>query len=133
LESQLKALSIELGLENSVHFLGRTDKIIEFLSGLDVFLLTSKYEGFGLVLLEAMDAGIPIIASRNSAIPEVLGTDFPNLCETGNDEEFAEKILRLNDLEYRSTVLALQANRLVIFDAPSMARKIYEVYFGEIE
>jgi glycosyltransferase involved in cell wall biosynthesis len=117
-----------MGLESSVHFLGRTSKITEFLSGLDVFILSSTYEGFGMVLLEAMDAGIPIVASRNSAIPEVLGTDFPGLCETGNHEDFSNKILMLNNPDYRDRVLHMQEARLASFGAQIMAQKISNIY-----
>ena len=130
LEQNLRTFAKKLEIENSVHFLGRTSEVIDYLHGLDAFILTSKYEGFGLVLLEAMDAGIPIVASRNSAIPEVLGLDFPGLCETSNHQNFAEKILQLRDLDYRSLVLQRQESRLVLFDAPSMAKKISKIYFN---
>lgn len=130
LEPALKLETSQLGLEYAVQFLGRTDKIMEYILQLDVFLLTSKYEGFGLVLLEAMDAGIPIVASRNSAIPEVLGIDFPGLCETSNHRDFAEKILKLRIPEYRSQVLQVQEERLALFDASSMAKKVIRLYLS---
>ena len=128
LESELKQFAKTLGLSASVQFLGRSSQIFDFLGKLDAFILTSKYEGFGMVLLEAMDAGVPIIASDNSAIPEVLGNDFPGLCTTGDYLDFAEKITRLNDTEYRDSVLRKQEYQLKIFDAESMAAKILEIY-----
>ena len=128
LQEYLLGLCNELGLESSVHFLGRTSKIIEFLTEIDAFILTSTYEGFGMVLLEAIDAGIPIVASRNSAIPEVLGVDFPGLCETGNFIDFSSKILKLKDPDYRHRVLQLQEQRLVLFDAEGMAQEINRIY-----
>lgn len=129
LESKLKSLAEEINLKKDIKFLGRTDKVIEFIERLDVFLLTSKYEGFGLVLLEAMDAGVPIVASRNSAIPEVLGVDFPGLCQTGNFEDFAEKVIQLQNSNYKSRILAIQAQRLALFSADLMAKKIEQCYF----
>jgi glycosyltransferase involved in cell wall biosynthesis len=128
LDASLKELCNKLGLDSSVQFLGRTSMVMEYLEGLDVFILTSTYEGFGMVLLEAMDAGIPIVASRNSAIPEVLGADFPGLCETGNYREFSSKILELMDPEFRLQVLRLQEARLALFDAKSMAKKVSIIY-----
>lgn len=128
LEAGLKELCNELRLKSSVHFLGRTSMVMEYLAGLDVFILTSTYEGFGMVLLEAMDAGIPIVASRNSAIPEVLGSDFPGLCETGNYKEFSCKILNLKDPEFRLRVLRLQEARLAVFAAEDMAKKVSLIY-----
>ena len=130
LENYLRTLVIDLKLEDDIRFLGRTDKILDFLLSLDVFVLTSEYEGFGLVLLEAMDAGVPIVASRNSAIPEVLGTEFPGLCETGNYLEFSEKILALKDHTYRNKVLEIQSERLSLFHANKMSDMTRSIYFG---
>ena len=128
LESELKNLSKSLGLSDSVNFLGRSSRIYDFLSELDAFILTSKYEGFGMVLLEAMDAGIPVIASNNSAIPEVLGDDFPGLCTTGESKEFCKKIDFLNDPVYRKMILDKQGVRLQLFGADVMSQKINEIY-----
>ena len=128
LESELKNLAKSLGISESVDFLGRSSQIYDFLSGLDAFILTSKYEGFGMVLLEAMDAGIPVIASNNSAIPEVLGNDFPGLCTTGESKEFCQKINLLNDPVYRKLILDKQSARLQLFGAEVMSQKINQVY-----
>lgn len=128
LENELRESTEEMGIAESVKFLGRSSLIYGFLNELDAFILTSKYEGFGMVLLEAMDSGIPIVASHNSAIPEVLGDDFPGLCTTGDSREFFEKIIKLNDPVYRKLVLDKQLERLELFKAGPMARKIREVY-----
>lgn len=128
LEVELKETAKNMGIADSVFFLGRSSLIYEFLAGLDVFVLTSKYEGFGMVLLEAMDAGVPVVASHNSAIPEVLGEDFPGLCTTGDSKDFYLKIERLNDPEYRIRVLAQQRTRLESFRADVMCSKINLIY-----
>ncbi len=128
LEIELKETAKSMGIADSVFFLGRSSLICEFLSGLDVFVLTSKYEGFGMVLLEAMDAGVPVVASRNSAIPEVLGVDFPGLCTTGDSRDFYLSIEKLNDPEYRKRVLAQQRKRLELFRADVMCSKINLIY-----
>jgi len=129
LEMQIKAMCSRMFADNVVTFLGRSAKIYEFLGKLDAFVLTSKYEGFGMVLLEAMDAGVPIVASRNSAIPEVLGANFPGLCETGNSSDFKRKIELLNDVAYQQRILNQQRERLAIFDSRIMERKIRSIYF----
>ncbi len=59
----LKALAIAEGVADRVRFLcGRTD-VREPLAEADIFVLPSRFEGFGLVLLEAMAAGLPVIAA----------------------------------------------------------------------
>jgi len=103
----------EKGLENKILFLGKKSNVMPFLQELDFFVLTSNYEGFGLVLLEAMDATLPIIASCNSAIPEVLGENHLGLFKSG-DSQSLFKIL-LGVLQIPSTyeeIMKLQSIRL---------------------
>ena len=80
------------------------------------------------MLLEAMDVGLPIVASRNSAIPEVLGFDFPNLCETGDSSDFSSKLNLLNDFNYMENIIEIQESRLALFDSKAMAQKISQAY-----
>ena len=57
-----------LGLEESVLFLGQRDDVADLYQGMDLFILPSRYEGVGVVLLEAQLAGLPCIASDLSLI-----------------------------------------------------------------
>ena len=129
LEQELKEMVRKMELVDAVEFLGRSEHIYEFLNQLDVFILTSKYEGFGMVLLEAMDSGAPIVAANNSAIPEVLGESFPGLCETGNIEDFTKKVLNLRNIETRKEILSIQEERLKLFSSAKMAKSIERIYF----
>jgi glycosyltransferase involved in cell wall biosynthesis len=128
LENHLKELVRREDLEPWVIFNGRSSKVYEFLYDLDVFILTSKYEGFGMVLLEAMDAGVPIIASNNSAIPEVLGKGFSGLCKSGDPGDFATKLEAVCDSKFRLTILDQQKSRIKLFDSEIMCKKVNEVY-----
>ena len=128
LENQLKELVRHSDLEQWVIFRGRSSKVYEFLSDLDIFILTSKYEGFGMVLLEAMDAGVPIVASNNSAIPEVLGKSFLGLCDTGDSTDFATKLDSMCDPKFRLSILNQQKSRIKLFEAEIMCKKINAVY-----
>ncbi|MEK7879485.1 MAG: glycosyltransferase family 4 protein [candidate division NC10 bacterium] len=72
--SRLLRLRSELGLEDTVLFLGeisRRQLAQEYLSA-DCFCLPSVQEGFGIVFLEAMAAGKPVVACRTAAVPEVV-------------------------------------------------------------
>lgn len=127
-KESLENLAGELGIAENIEWVGRTSKIQECLSRMDIFVLSSMYEGFGLVLLEAMDAGVPVIASNNSAIPEVLGVDFPGLAKTGDVQDFLERMNHYIDVENRKHVLLIQSERLSVFRADLMCSKITSIY-----
>ncbi len=61
-----------LGIKDRVHFLGWRDHSGQIMAALDLLLMPSLWEGFGLVMLEAMAQTVPIIGSAVSAIPEVI-------------------------------------------------------------
>jgi glycosyltransferase involved in cell wall biosynthesis len=71
LEAELRALVAELGLSDAVVLPGRA-AIRDWLERADVFVHTSRWEGFGIVLLEAMLASLPIVATDVSAVPEIV-------------------------------------------------------------
>lgn len=62
----------QLGLEDSVYFLGKQNDVAHVLSLADVVLLPSEKESFGLVALEAMACGVPTVASNAGGIPELI-------------------------------------------------------------
>ncbi len=72
LRGALEAQAARLGLADRAHFLGWRADAPAVLAALDVLLAPSRWEGFGLVFLEAMALGVPVISTRVSAIPEVV-------------------------------------------------------------
>lgn len=72
LRGALEAEARTLGIKNRVYFLGWRDDTAALMAAFDLFLAPSLWEGFGLVLLEAMAQQTPIIASNVSAIPEIV-------------------------------------------------------------
>ncbi|MCS6836668.1 MAG: glycosyltransferase [Anaerolineae bacterium] len=76
-----------LGLALRAHFLGWRANASELMAAFDVFLMPSRWEGFGLVLLEAMAARLPIVATRSGAIPEVVIDQYNGLLVEPSDHE----------------------------------------------
>ncbi len=112
---RLHDMSIELGLENLTAFLGRRrqELLHYYYSAADVVVIPSYYESFGLVALEAMSCGTPVIASRVgglsfSVVEGVTGFQVP----AGDDSLMADRILRIlrnDDLRRR---LGFQAEQM---------------------
>jgi len=129
LQKDLIELSKSLGIIGKVHWLGKTEFIKEFLSKIDLFILPSKYEGFGLVLLEAMVAKKPIIAANNSAIPEVLGKSYDGLFSTGDANALAQQIkTAISDDNFSKKLVNSYSSQLNLFDPSKMNTNIEKVY-----
>ncbi len=103
----LKSITTLYGLNDHVKFLGYVSDKTEFFDGIDVFCLPSLRETFGLVLLESMVNGIPIIASNISGIDEVVKhKENGILFNPGDHHDLAEKIEKLIiDDESRNSII----------------------------
>jgi glycosyltransferase involved in cell wall biosynthesis len=75
LDADLRARAEALGVADRVHFLGFRDDVVQVLSALDVFLLTSDREGMANAMLEAMAAGVPVVSTPVSGADEALYDD----------------------------------------------------------
>ena len=131
LYDRMLQLREELGLQNRVHFLGFVDNPAEFLSSLDMFLLTSTSEGFSIATIQAMSANLPVIVTRSGG-PEEIVTHGNNglLVDVGDTKAIADAVDSLGaNLELRTT-LAAKARKHVIetFDLSVMLAKYESIY-----
>ncbi len=69
---ELRSLAAELAISDRVLFLGRRSDVHDWLRVADLFVLPSRSEGLSFALLEAMAAGVPILASNASSIPDLI-------------------------------------------------------------
>jgi glycosyltransferase involved in cell wall biosynthesis len=96
LNAKLRGVVSLLGLESVVRFLGFRRDIRRLLSASDLLVLPSHWEGFGLVLLEAMAVGIPVVGTRVGAIPEVVADGETGLLVPPRDPDaLATGLVRL--------------------------------------
>ncbi len=126
----LKQLAAELRLEEKIKFLGNRHDIPELLSQADLFILSSRYEGFGLVIIEAMAAGLPVIAG-NIHGPKELITDGINgvLFESENHIDLADKICDLYENRDKMPEISENARKFAQeFDISVMVSKYNDVY-----
>ena len=94
-ESKLKSLAA--AAPDRIHFIPFQDSIANLLSGLDVFVHASQRpEPFGRVIIEAMAARVPVVASRAGAVPEIVAHEKNGLLAAPGDvDEFASRVKRL--------------------------------------
>jgi N-acetyl-alpha-D-glucosaminyl L-malate synthase BshA len=100
------------GVADRVIFLGKQNSVAELLACSDLFLLPSASESFGLVALEAMACGVPVVATRTGGVPEVVDDgESGYLAAVGDVEAMAESgIALLTDRErWRSFSAAARA------------------------
>lgn len=91
LESDLHAEIQSLGLESKVKILGYVPQAFAYVKAFDIFMMPSLDEGFGIALLEAMAAKLPIIATEVGGIPEVMGTS--HLIEAGHVDNLTQAMI----------------------------------------
>ena len=82
---RLERLVRELGLDSQVRLLGTIPDAAQYLQAFDLFVLPSRKEGFPYTILEAQAAGLPIVATRVGAIPEILRDGIQNILVPPND------------------------------------------------
>ena len=133
LRANLEKLTYDLEIRDKVLWLGRTSDIDTFLDSLDVFLLTSLYEGFGMVLLEAISRSVPIIASNNDAVAEVLGEDSPSLFSIGDVGGLAEKMKQIQDPDFKENLLTSNLMRIEKFSIPKMLSSLDSIYSNTVK
>jgi glycosyltransferase involved in cell wall biosynthesis len=83
----------KLGIENKVNFFGVQSKISDWMNGADVFVLSSAWEGFGLVVAEAMACEKVVVATDAGGVKEVLG-DCGFLVPTRDSKLLSEALVR---------------------------------------
>jgi len=100
IRDRLEGLARELGIEERVVFTGvlTEEEKADLLSSCDLFVLPSLHEGFGICYIEAMSAGLPVIASRTGGQTDFIEDGVNGiLVDAGDNEELASAIRRLHD------------------------------------
>lgn len=130
-QTRLRRLWKEERLKGTVTWVGNVSRsqLAREYARADVFCLPSVQEGFGIVFLEAMAAGLPIVAARAAAVPEVVRHGI--LVEPGSDGALADGVEALfQDPGLRSSLAAEGEQYVGNFDAPRVAACFLEELAG---
>ncbi len=144
-KANLKKKVLELGLNESVEFVGevRHDNLPEYFAKADVAAIPSLSEGFGIVALEAIASGVPIVASRVGGLTDIQ-KDFRTgfLVEPGDAEALASAIMScINNPEFRYALGAegkdlvrvnMTSNKYSKYSWDLIARRVGQLYAEEI-
>ena len=128
LRPQLMRLAQELGLSSRIHFLGRRDDIPQLLKIADVYAHSAHSEGFGIAALEAMAAGVPVVASNLPGLAEVVG-EAGILVPPGDSDAMASALNRvLESAELRQKLSSAGRQRAQEFSIEKTAQQFSELY-----
>lgn len=135
LKSNIKNQISKLGLEKNISLLGNIENSSQYLHAFDIFVLPSRKEGFPFTLLEAMQAGLPIIATDVGGNKEALG-NAGILVKSENPKAIAEAIEKLyNNEALRKTLSQQSLKRSSLFTEEKMlleTKKVYEKVLGVV-
>jgi glycosyltransferase involved in cell wall biosynthesis len=133
---ELLAAAREAGLADAVHLMGQRDDVPALLAGADVAVVASHpvdrrgmgAEGFGLVAVEAMAAGTPVVGFSAGALPEVLG-DCGVLVDVGDVDALAAAVVDvLSDEDRRTAMTRCGRDRARGFDANATTAALMDTY-----
>jgi glycosyltransferase involved in cell wall biosynthesis len=128
----LEALAHELGIAEQVHFVGRLDRdqVASAMAGATVFVMPSRLEPFGIVLLEAWRAGVAVVATTWGGPPEFVtdGVDGVLVDPFDADRVAAALSDLLADADRRRAIAAAGRRRVQAFGWPTIADEYRAVY-----
>ena len=129
LEEELKALSQELNLEDTVHFLGFQPNPIKMVACSKAMILTSRWEGTPMCALEAMALGTPVVSTPSDGMKDLL-TDGVSGYLTESDEQMAKDLLKIFTQPEHRQLLAENARKKFdsLNDGEAYKRAIWTAY-----
>lgn len=127
--STLERLTDELGLRHRVHLVGYLEDPARLIADADLFVMSSREEGLGTSVLEAMALGIPVASTAAGGLPEMLVDGAGLLAPPGDPTALAEAMARLiEDPGLARSVTEQAAVNLRRFTAARMAEAVRSVY-----
>ena len=134
LKDRIKCKVNELGLTKCVYFEGIQKNVFPFLASADVFVFPSKWEGFGIALVEAMATGLPAVVSGVGGIPELIEHGVNGEIVDLDAYSIASGMLKMVDKEYRKKLgIASRKRAFCYFSNETMAEKYIQIYkYGEL-
>lgn len=128
LKEVLQNYAAELGVSSQIDWLGSTTSPLDLMRQMDIFIMTSLYEGFGLVTLESISQKTPVIAADNDTFKELFEEAPESLFRIGDDKSLAEKIIDVWQYQSQRELALHQKKILDKFNPLDMIQAMEKVY-----
>lgn len=127
---RLKQQAADLGLEGKVEFLGalQTEQVLDLMRQSDAFVLASRTETFGVVFIEALSQGLPVIATECGGPQSIVNASNGLLVPTENINALADALVQMYEQRHRYHAPTLRQNCLAEFSEAAIIGKLAEAY-----
>lgn len=118
------------GLEGCIVFAGFREDVQDILAAMDIFVLPSRSEGLGTSILDAMQAGLPVVATKTGGIPELVDDGKTGyLVDVDNSVLLAQKLTAvIEDSQLQKSMRTAAIDRAKLFSIESTAQGTAQVY-----
>lgn len=133
LQNQEKELSIKLGVFNRIKFLGQIENVRDLLISSDIFVMPSRYEGFGISCLEAASCGIPSVVYNVEGLRDLIEDGENGILVEPNPHAMATAIKGLIRNEKLRKRMGIRSRKRVLkyFNMQDSLEKLMKIYRGE--
>lgn len=122
--TKVKAVAKKLTVSKKIYFVGRKNNPEDYLQAMDIFLLPSKYEGLGLVAIEAQCSGLPVIAS-NMVPEDIKITPYVSFLSIDDIQGWVHKLKEFSKFERKDESNLIEKNG---FDEVNLGKNIKKLY-----
>lgn len=130
MEAELRSFVGQAGLQKKVHFLGvlSREQVIAELNRCDCFVLSSKYETFGVVIIEALLFGKPVISTAVGVAPDIINRETGFVVNTGDEKALAEAMLELINNKAAYKAEGIRRFAVAEFGKEAFVKRMNKIY-----
>ncbi len=128
--AELKSRSRRSGVENDIFFIGKLTRsqVAEHMQSSHAFVLASRFEAFGVVFIEAMAAGLPLISTKSGGPEEIINDENGCLVELENPAKLAEAMRYMINNYHNFNLPAIRQQAVEKFGQENVVKKITGIY-----
>jgi L-malate glycosyltransferase len=132
LKNNLEILSTELGIKDTVKFLGNKSKkeVKELMDNANALVLSSRVETFGVVIIEALARGCPVIATKSGGPEFILRKNWGILVEPEDEIELAKALHEIKDNYYSYNSVKIHEECLLSYGSKAFLKNMERIYYS---